>query len=62
AWAPSYTQASSRGCRAPGGGGGAPRAGPSPAVGPTSPGRAWVTGLGQYMVDPSDPYPAGFEF
>ncbi|MPY48882.1 proline racemase family protein [Streptomyces acidicola] len=36
--------------------------GPHPAVVPTITGRAWVTGLGQYMLDPSDPYPAGFEF
>ncbi|MFF2847413.1 proline racemase family protein [Streptomyces sp. NPDC058001] len=36
--------------------------GPHAAVVPTVTGRAWVTGLGQYMVDPSDPYPAGFEF
>jgi proline racemase len=33
-----------------------------PAVIPTITGRAWVTGLGQYMLDPSDPFPAGFEF
>ncbi|GAA3627284.1 proline racemase family protein [Kineosporia mesophila] len=33
-----------------------------PAVLPTITGRAWVTGIGQYMLDPSDPYPEGFEF
>lgn len=33
-----------------------------PAVLPTITGRAWVTGFGQYMLDPTDPYPAGFEF
>lgn len=33
-----------------------------PAVLPTVTGRAWVTGIGQYMLDPTDPYPAGFEF
>ncbi|MFB7599357.1 proline racemase family protein [Streptomyces sp. NPDC056160] len=33
-----------------------------PAVLPTITGRAWVTGMGQYMLDPTDPYPAGFEF
>ncbi|AKG46147.1 proline racemase [Streptomyces xiamenensis] len=33
-----------------------------PAVLPTITGRAWVTGIGQYMLDPTDPYPAGFEF
>jgi proline racemase len=25
-------------------------------------GRAWVTGIGQYLLDPTDPFPAGFEF
>ncbi|MEU8817578.1 proline racemase family protein [Actinoplanes sp. NPDC048796] len=33
-----------------------------PAVLPTITGRAWVTGIGQYMLDPSDPYPTGFAF
>ncbi|MEV8115349.1 proline racemase family protein [Streptomyces xiamenensis] len=33
-----------------------------PAVLPTITGRAWVTGIGQYMLDPTDPYPAGFAF
>jgi proline racemase len=23
-------------------------------------GRAWITGMGQYLLDPSDPFPAGF--
>jgi len=23
-------------------------------------GRAWVTGMGQYLLDPQDPFPAGF--
>ncbi|GAB6903482.1 proline racemase family protein [Kineosporia succinea] len=32
------------------------------AVLPTITGRAWVTGIGQYLLDPSDPYPEGFEF
>jgi proline racemase len=27
---------------------------------PTITGRAWVTGTAQYMLDPSDPFPAGF--
>ena len=31
-----------------------------PAVVPTVTGRAWVTGMGQYLLDPSDPFPAGF--
>lgn len=35
--------------------------GEHPAVIPTITGRAWVTGTAQYMLDPSDPYPEGFE-
>jgi proline racemase len=31
-----------------------------PAVIPTITGRAWITGTGQYMLDPTDPFPAGF--
>lgn len=31
-----------------------------PAVVPTITGRAWVTGIAQYLLDPSDPFPAGF--
>lgn len=31
-----------------------------PAVVPTVSGRAWITGLGQYMLDPTDPFPEGF--
>jgi proline racemase len=30
-------------------------------VTPTITGRAWVTGTAQYMLDPRDPFPAGFE-
>ena len=33
-----------------------------PAVIPTVTGRAWITGLAQYVLDPSDPFPEGFEF
>lgn len=33
-----------------------------PAVVPTITGRAWVTGLGTYLLDPSDPFPTGFQF
>jgi proline racemase len=33
-----------------------------PAVIPTITGRAWVTGTAQYMLDPHDPFPAGFTF
>ncbi|GAB7042373.1 MULTISPECIES: proline racemase family protein [Catenuloplanes] len=32
------------------------------AVLPTITGRAWITGFGQYVLDPTDPYPHGFEF
>jgi proline racemase len=31
------------------------------AVVPLITGRAWVTGTAQYMLDPHDPFPAGFE-
>ncbi|MGH3425648.1 MAG: proline racemase family protein, partial [Nocardioidaceae bacterium] len=30
------------------------------AVVPTITGRAWVTGTAQYLLDPEDPFPAGF--
>ena len=30
------------------------------AVVPTVRGRAWVTGLASYLLDPDDPFPAGF--
>jgi len=30
------------------------------AVVPEITGRAWVTGMGQYLLDASDPFPAGF--
>ena len=30
------------------------------AVVPTVTGRAWITGMGQYLLDPDDPFPAGF--
>lgn len=33
-----------------------------PAVVPTITGRAWITGIGQYLLDPSDPFPTGFQF
>jgi proline racemase len=32
-----------------------------PAVAPTVTGRAWVTGMGTYLLDPTDPFPAGFQ-
>lgn len=35
--------------------------GERPAVVPTVTGRAWITGTAQYMLDPTDPFPEGFE-
>lgn len=32
-----------------------------PAVVPSVRGRAWITGTGQYLLDPTDPFPEGFE-
>ena len=34
--------------------------GDRPAIQPTVTGRAWITGTAQYLLDPSDPFPAGF--
>ncbi len=31
------------------------------AVVPEVSGRAWITGMGQYLLDPADPFPAGFD-
>ena len=31
-----------------------------PAVVPEITGRAWITGMGQYLLDATDPFPAGF--
>ena len=31
-----------------------------PAVVPTVRGRAWLTAMGHYLLDPDDPFPAGF--
>ncbi|MFE6779816.1 proline racemase family protein [Streptomyces sp. NPDC057702] len=36
------------------------RLGDHDAVVPTVTGRAWITGMGQYLLDPTDPFPAGF--
>lgn len=36
------------------------RVGPYAAVIPTISGRAWITGFSEYVVDPDDPFPAGF--
>lgn len=30
------------------------------AVVPTVTGRSWITGMGQYLLDPTDPFPAGY--
>lgn len=37
------------------------RVGPYQAVVPTISGTAWITGMSQYGVDPSDPFPNGFK-
>ena len=34
--------------------------GTTPAVVPEVSGRAWITGMAQYLLDPTDPFPAGF--
>jgi proline racemase len=34
--------------------------GSRPGVIPTVTGRAWITGMGQYLLDPTDPFPKGF--
>jgi proline racemase len=36
------------------------RVGPYPAVVPTITGQAWIYGISQYLVDPTDPFPEGF--
>ena len=36
------------------------RLGAVPAVVPEIGGRAWITGMSQYLLDPTDPFPAGF--
>ena len=36
------------------------RVGESAAVVPTIQGRAWITGIGEYLLDPSDPLSEGF--
>ncbi len=36
------------------------RVGPYKAVVPTISGRAWITGIANYVVDPDDPFPTGF--
>ncbi|MBQ1097411.1 proline racemase family protein [Streptomyces sp. b94] len=39
---------------------GTTEAGGLPAVLPSFTGRAWITGTAQYLLDPEDPFPAGF--
>jgi proline racemase len=34
--------------------------GDRPAIVPEITGRAWITGMGQYLLDAEDPFPAGF--
>ena len=34
--------------------------GPYRAVVPTLAGQAWITSIGQYVLDPGDPFPEGF--
>ncbi|MDQ2683444.1 MAG: proline racemase family protein, partial [Chloroflexota bacterium] len=36
------------------------KVGPYDAVIPTISGQAWITGIAQYVVDPTDPFPEGF--
>jgi proline racemase len=36
------------------------RVGPYAAVVPSISGRAWITGIANYVVDPDDPFPEGF--
>jgi len=38
------------------------KVGDIPAVIPTITGRAWVTGLSSYLLDPTDPFRTGFQF
>ena len=35
--------------------------GDRPGVVPEISGRAWITGMGQYLLDPTDPFPTGFK-
>jgi Proline racemase len=34
--------------------------GRQPAIVPVISGRAWITGVSQYMLDPADPWPSGY--
>jgi proline racemase len=37
------------------------RVGDRSGILPSITGRAWITGTAQYMLDPTDPFPAGFQ-
>ncbi|MEO7448460.1 MAG: proline racemase family protein [Humibacillus sp.] len=37
------------------------KVGDRPAIVPSITGRAWITGNANYLLDPTDPFPAGFE-
>ena len=37
------------------------RIGDQPAVVPTLTGQGWITGMAQYVLDPTDPFPEGFK-
>jgi proline racemase len=34
--------------------------GGQPGIVPIVSGRAWITGVNQYMLDPADPWPSGY--
>ncbi|MEM9603614.1 MAG: proline racemase family protein [Pseudomonadota bacterium] len=36
------------------------RVGPHPAIVPRLSGTAWISGVSQYLLDPTDPFPSGF--
>ena len=37
------------------------RVGDRPAVVPQITGTAWITGFADYVIDPTDPFPVGFQ-
>jgi trans-L-3-hydroxyproline dehydratase len=34
--------------------------GGQPGIVPIISGRAWITGMSEYMMDPADPWPSGY--
>ncbi|MGB3245209.1 MAG: proline racemase family protein [Sulfitobacter sp.] len=32
----------------------------APPTAPVTQGRGWIIGIGQHLLDPTDPFPAGF--